>query len=256
MHAMRIPSTALSESQAMQLQVEKAVSSFKEVSLVFSKTGTAEMAADPMPPNVSDTFIILKPHDEWPDKNLPKAKLIEKIEAVVNDVPGNNYEFTQPIRMRFNELISGVRSDVAVKIYGDDFAQMEKTAASLQKSLQAVPGAADVKTEQTSGLPFLEVKLDRAAIARYSLNISDVLEVLTIAVGGREAGLVFQGNRRFDILVRLPDDRGHGHDIARTAGALPSFQSGRRSSEERGSVMRFACLARPSGWSSMSARLI
>jgi cobalt-zinc-cadmium resistance protein CzcA len=205
MHAMRIPSTSLSESQSMQLQVEKAVSSFKEVAFVFSKTGTAEMAADPMPANVSDTFIILKPHEEWPDKSLPKARLIEQIEKAVGEVPGNNYEFTQPIQMRFNELISGVRSDVAVKIYGDDFAVMEKTAASLLKVLQAVPGAADVKTEQTSGLPFLEVKLDRAAIARYGLNISNVLEVLTIAVGGREAGLVFQGDRRFDILVRLPD---------------------------------------------------
>lgn len=205
MQAMRIPSTSLSESQTMQLQVEKTISSFKEVAFVFSKTGTAEMAADPMPPNVSDTFIILKPHEDWPDKSLPKAKLIERIEKAVGDVPGNNYEFTQPIQMRFNELISGVRSDVAVKVYGDDFAVMEKTAAGILNALQGVQGAADVKTEQTSGLPFLEVKLDRAAIARYGLNISDVLEVLTIAVGGREAGLVFQGDRRFDILVRLPD---------------------------------------------------
>jgi cobalt-zinc-cadmium resistance protein CzcA len=205
MHAMRIPSTALTQSQAMQLQVEKTVSGFEEVAFVFSKTGTAEMAADPMPPNVSDTFIILKPHEDWPDRSLSKAKLIERIEKAVNEVPGNNFEFTQPIQMRFNELISGVRSDVAVKIYGDDFPAMEKTAASLQKALQGVPGAADVKTEQTSGLPFLEIKLDRAAIARYSLNISDVLEVLTVAVGGREAGLVFEGDRRFDIIVRLPD---------------------------------------------------
>lgn len=206
MHAMRIPSTALSESQAMQLQVEKTVSAFKEVALVFSKTGTAEMAADPMPPNVSDTFIILKPQNEWPDSSLAKAKLIERIEKAVGDVPGNNYEFTQPIQMRFNELISGVRSDVAVKLYGDDFSVMEKTAAGILKALQGVPGAADAKIEQTSGLPFLEIKLDRLAIARYGLNISDVLDVITIAVGGREAGLVFQGDRRFDILVRLPDE--------------------------------------------------
>ncbi len=206
MHAMRIPSTALSESQAMQLQVEKTVSAFKEVAFVFSKTGTAEMAADPMPPNVSDTFIILKPQNEWPDSSLAKAKLIERIEKAVGDVPGNNYEFTQPIQMRFNELISGVRSDVAVKLYGDDFSVMEKTAAGILKALQGVPGAADAKIEQTSGLPFLEIKLDRLAIARYGLNISDVLDVITIAVGGREAGLVFQGDRRFDILVRLPDE--------------------------------------------------
>lgn len=205
MHAMRIPSTSLSESEEMQFNVEKAVSSFKEVAFVFSKTGTAEMAADPMPPNVSDTFIILKPHDEWPDPSLSKPELIQRIEEAVKKVPGNNYEFTQPIQMRFNELISGVRSDVAVKLYGDDFAQMEKTGASIMQVLQSIKGAADVKVEQTSGLPFLEIKLDRAAIARYGLNVSDVLDVVTIAIGGREAGLVFQGDRRFDIMVRLPD---------------------------------------------------
>ena len=205
MHAMRIPSTALSASQAMQLQVERAVGVFKEVAFVFSKTGTAEMAADPMPPNVSDTFIILKPQKEWPDPALNKAQLIERIEKAVGEVPGNNYEFTQPIQMRFNELISGVRSDVAVKLYGDDFAAMEKTANEILRALQGVKGAADAKIEQTSGLPFLEVKLDRAAIARYGLSVSDVLEVIAIALGGREAGLVFQGDRRFDILVRLPE---------------------------------------------------
>lgn len=205
MHAMRIPSTSLSESQEMQFHVEKAISQFKEVAFVFSKTGTAEMAADPMPPNVSDTFIILKPHDEWPDPSLAKPELINRIEEAVKKVPGNNYEFTQPIQMRFNELISGVRSDVAVKLYGDDFAVMEKTGASIMQVLQGIKGAADAKVEQTSGLPFLEIKLDRPAIARYGLNVSDVLDVLTIAVGGREAGLVFQGDRRFDILVRLPD---------------------------------------------------
>lgn len=205
MHAMRIPSTSLSESQDMQFHVEKAISAFKEVEFVFSKTGTAEMAADPMPPNVSDTFIILKQHDEWPDPSLTKQDLINKIEAAVKKVPGNNYEFTQPIQMRFNELISGVRSDVAVKLYGDDFAVMEKTAAGILKVLQGVKGAADAKVEQMSGLPFLEIKLDRPAIARYGLNVSDVLDVISVAVGGREAGLVFQGDRRFDILVRLPD---------------------------------------------------
>jgi len=205
MHAMRIPSTALSESQDMQFAVERVVSGFKEVAFVFSKTGTAEMAADPMPPNVSDTFIILKPREEWPDPSLSKPALISRIEEAVEKVPGNNYEFTQPIQMRFNELISGVRSDVAVKLYGDDFAVMEKTGAEIMGVLQGISGAADTKVEQTSGLPFLEIKLDRPAIARYGLNVSDVLDVITIAVGGREAGLVFQGDRRFDILVRLPD---------------------------------------------------
>ncbi len=205
MHAMRIPSTSLTQSQELQFAVEKAVSSVPEVEFVFSKTGTAEMAADPMPPNVSDTFIILKDKDQWPDSVAEKSEIIAKINKAVSDVPGNNYEFTQPIQMRFNELISGVRSDVAVKIYGDDFTVMEKTASQLVQTLKTVDGSADVKMEQTSGLPMLEVKLDKNAIARYGLNVSDVLDVLSIAVGGREAGLVFQGDRRFDILVRLPD---------------------------------------------------
>lgn len=205
MHAMRIPSTSLTQSQELQFAVERAVSSVPEVEFVFSKTGTAEMASDPMPPNVSDTFIILKDKDQWPDSSTTKDEVLSKINKAVSDVPGNNYEFTQPIQMRFNELISGVRSDVAVKIYGDDFAVMEKTASQLVQTLKTIDGSADVKMEQTSGLPMLEVKLDKNAIARYGLNVSDVLDVLSIAVGGREAGLVFQGDRRFDILVRLPD---------------------------------------------------
>jgi len=206
MHAMRIPSTSLSQSQEMQFAVEKAISKFPEVAFVFSKTGTAEMAADPMPPNVSDTFIILKEKDEWPNPDLPKPELISKLEESVNKVPGNNYEFTQPIQMRFNELISGVRSDVAVKIYGDDFGTMEKSANEIATALRSIEGAADVKVEQTSGLPMLEIKLDKLSIARYGLNVSDVLEVISIAIGGREAGLVFQGDQRFDIIVRLPDE--------------------------------------------------
>ena len=206
MHAMRIPSTGITQSQHMQLQVEKAVSQLPEVAFIYSKTGTAEMAADPMPPNVSDTFIILKPTSEWPDSGLSKEDLLGRLEKAVNTVPGNNYEFTQPIQMRFNELISGVRSDIAVKVYGDDFSAMEKTANAIAQILKNTKGAADVKVEQTSGLPMLEVKLDKAAIARYGLNVSDVLDVLAIAVGGREAGLIFQGDRRFDIIVRLPDD--------------------------------------------------
>lgn len=205
LHAMRIPSTSLSQSQDMQFAVEKAVSSVPEVSFVYSKTGTAEMAADPMPPNVSDTFIILKPRDNWSDPSMDKAELIKRIEKAVAKVPGNNYEFTQPIQMRFNELISGVRSDVAIKVYGDDFAQMEKTANQIAQILRSVDGAADVKVEQTSGLPMMELKLDKAAIARYGLNVSDVLDVIATAIGGRETGMIFQGDRRFDILVRLPD---------------------------------------------------
>lgn len=205
MNAVRIPSTSLTQSQEMQFRIEKAIGQFKEVAFIYSKTGTAEMASDPMPANASDTFIIFKPRKEWPDPSLSKSEIVSRIEEAVQKVPGNNYEFTQPIQMRFNELIAGVRGDVAVKVYGDDFAAMGKTAAAVMQVLQSTNGAADVKMEQTEGLPFLEIKLDRAAIARYGLNVSDVLDVISIAIGGREAGLVFQGDRRFDILVRLPD---------------------------------------------------
>lgn len=205
MHAMRIPSTGISESTAMQLEVERVVSALPEVAFVFSKTGTAEMAADPMPPNVSDNFIILKPREEWPDTDMTKAEFVQKLEEAVSKVPGNNYEFTQPIQMRFNELISGVRSDVAVKVYGDDFEVMNQTANKIAGVLRGIDGAADVKVEQTTGLPMLDVDLNKNAIARYGLSVSDVLDLVSVAIGGREAGLIFEGDKRFPIIVRLPD---------------------------------------------------
>ena len=203
--SIRIPSTSLSQSQQLQFAVEREVSKIPEVAFVFSKTGTGEMAADMMPPNAADAYIILKDKKNWPNADASKSEIIEKVSHAVSVVPGNVYEFTQPIQMRFNELIAGIRSDVAVKVYGDEFPLMEKTAAQLAQALKGIAGAADVKIEQTSGLPMLEAKLDRAAIARYGLNVSDVLDVLSIAVGGREAGLVFEGDRRFAIVVRLPD---------------------------------------------------
>lgn len=206
MHAMRIPSTGISESTAMQLRVEKAISTLPEVAFVFSKTGTAEMAADPMPPNVSDTFVILRPRGEWPDRSMTKVAFIERLAKAVEQIPGNNYEYTQPIQMRFNELIAGVRSDVAVKVYGDDFETMTATAGQIASALRGVDGAADVKVEQTTGLPILDIDLKKDRIARYGLNAGDVLDLVSAAVGGREAGLVFQGDRRFPVVVRLPED--------------------------------------------------
>jgi cobalt-zinc-cadmium resistance protein CzcA len=228
-HAMRIPSTALTQSLQMQLQVEKTLSAFPEVAFVFSKTGTAEMAADPMPPNVSDTFIILKSRDQWPHPREPKSVLIQRMEEALEEVPGHNYEFTQPIQMRFNELISGVRSDVAVKVYGDNFDAMQTTAAAIAQVLQDIPGAADVKVEQTTGLPILSVLIDRAAIARYGLNVADVQDVVAIAVGGREAGLVFEGDRRFPLVVRLPETLRQNPDALATLRIpLPHQENGRQ----------------------------
>jgi cobalt-zinc-cadmium resistance protein CzcA len=218
MHAVRIPSTSLTQSTEMQTMVEKTIKKFPQVAYVYSKTGTAEMASDPMPPNVSDTFIILKPREEWPEPNLDKTNLIELIQTEVNKIPGNNYEFTQPIEMRFNELISGVRSDLAVKIYGDDFDVMQRAADHIANILRKIPGSADVKIAQTKGLPVLDVKIDREAASRLGINVSEGLDVLAIAAGGGKAGQIFEGDRRFDILVRLPETQ---REDIKALGNLP-----------------------------------
>jgi len=205
MHALRIPGTSLTQSVQMQEALEKAIKEFPEVKEVAAKIGTAEVATDPMPPNVADNFIMLKPRSEWPDPTRPKADLVAALEKRVAEIPGNNYEFTQPIQMRFNELISGVRSDLGIKIFGDDLDTLLSIAAKVQAVVQKVPGAADVRTEQVSGLPMLTVKPNRAALARYGISLAELQEVVEIAVGGKEAGLVFEGDRRFDIVLRLPE---------------------------------------------------
>ena len=203
--AVRIPGTSVEQAQAMQFQVEKAVAAVPEVRFVFSKTGTAELASDPMPPNVSDTFVIMKPRAEWPDPKLPKAELVEKIEAALAVLPGNAYEITQPIQMRFNELIAGVRSDVAVKVFGDDFATMNATADQIAGILRTVEGAADVKVEQTEGLPMLDIRPNRDAMARLGITARAMQDTLAAAVGGRDAGMIFEGDRRFAVTIRLGD---------------------------------------------------
>lgn len=213
LHAVRIPSTSLTQSTEMQLEVEKALKTFPQVAFVFSKTGTAEMASDPMPPNVSDTFVMLKPRSEWPDPSLSKNGLIEQLEEKLWTVPGNNYEFTQPIEMRFNELIAGVRSDVAVMVYGDDFEIMQRTAGDIAKTLNKIPGAADVKVAQTDGLPVLEIKINREAAKRLGLSAKDILDTVSVAVGGQKAGVIFEGDRRFDLMVRLPESVRQNPDL-------------------------------------------
>ena len=205
LHALRIPGTSLTQAVEMQAELEARIAAMPEVERVFSKLGTAEIATDPMPPSVADNFVMLRPRSEWPDPSETKADVVERMEEVVAGVPGNNYEFTQPIEMRFNELIAGVRSDVAVKVYGDDMDVLNETAEAVEAVLATVPGAADVKTEQTTGLPVLSVVPDRAAMARYGLDASTVQEVVAIAVGGVEAGTVFEGDRRAPVVVRLPE---------------------------------------------------
>lgn len=204
--AVRSPSTSLSQATKMQFEVEKTLNRFPEVAMVYSKTGTAEMASDPMPPDASDTFVMLKPRAKWPDPKKPKLELIEAMEEQLLKLPGNNYEFTQPIEMRFNELIAGIKSDVAVKVYGDDFDTLQETAQKISSVIRKVPGAADVSHDRAEGLPVLEVNIKREALARYGLQAKDVLDVMEVAVGGGKAGVIFEGDRRFDLVVRLPDE--------------------------------------------------
>ena len=205
MHAMRIPGTGIEQAVRMQVDVEERVLQIPEVERVFSKIGTAEVATDPMPPNVADTMLMMKPRDDWPDPRKPKEELIAEIEEAVSVLPGNNYEFTQPIEMRFNELISGVRADVAIKVFGDDLDTLVATAEQVEAVAREVEGAADVRTEQVTGLPLLTVVPDREALARFGLNPSVVQQTVATAVGGRVASQLFDGDRRFEIVVRLPE---------------------------------------------------
>ncbi|MFT4276844.1 MAG: CusA/CzcA family heavy metal efflux RND transporter [Rhodopseudomonas sp.] len=203
--AMRIPGTSLTQSLDMQIALEKRILAIPEVKDVFARTGTAEVATDPMPPSISDGYVMLKPRAQWPDPKKPKAEVVEQIERAAEQVAGSLYELSQPIQLRFNELISGVRSDVGVKIFGDDLDVLTQLAGQVQAVLQTIKGAADVKSEQVAGLPVLTVKLDRKALARFGISVAEVQNLVEIAVGGKSAGLVFEGDRRFDLVVRLPD---------------------------------------------------
>ncbi|MEO6519391.1 MAG: CusA/CzcA family heavy metal efflux RND transporter [Pseudoxanthomonas sp.] len=205
LHALRIPGTSLNQAVQMQATLEARIAQFPEVERVFGKLGTAEVATDPMPPSVADTFLMLKPRSEWPDPRKPREQLVAEIETAVRQLPGNNYEFTQPIQMRMNELISGVRADVAIKVYGDDLDTLVEVGKRIEAVAKSVAGAADVKMEQATGLPLLTVTPDRSALVRYGLNPGAVQETVAIAVGGQVAGQLFEGDRRFDIVVRLPE---------------------------------------------------
>lgn len=203
---LRVPGTSIDQSQAMQSRIEKEIAKLPEVQFAFSKTGTAELASDPMPPNISDSFVMMKPKREWPDRRLSKAELIEKIEGVLDRFPGQAYEISQPIQMRFNELIAGVRGDIAVKVFGDDFEAMHKTANKIATTLRNTEGAVDVQVEQTQGLPTLDITPDRDAMARLGITANTVQATLAAAIGGRDAGMIFEGDRQFAITIRLADD--------------------------------------------------
>ncbi|MBB6095492.1 cobalt-zinc-cadmium resistance protein CzcA [Povalibacter uvarum] len=222
LHALRIPGTSLTQAVEMQSVLEARLTKIPEVSHIFGKLGTAEVANDPMPPSVSDTFVIMKPRAEWPDPDKPKAQLVRELEAAAAEIPGSNYEFTQPIQMRFNELISGVRSDLAVKVYGDDLDRLMEIGQQIEAVVAGIEGAADAKTEQATGLPLLSIDPDRERLARYGLSVTDVQDVVRAALGGHRAGVLFEGDRRFGIIVRLEDSaRADPAVLARLPVRLP-----------------------------------
>ncbi len=206
LHALRIPGTSLTQAVHMQTALEARLKRFPEVERIVAKIGTAEVATDPMPPSVADTFVMLKPREQWPDPRKPRAQLVTEMHAAAQTIPGNNYEFTQPIQMRFNELLSGVRADVAVKIFGDDLEQLLAAGQAVEEVVGGIKGAQDVSIEQVTGLPVLQITPDRAALARLGLNVGDVQDVVAISIGGAEAGQIFEGDRRFNVIVRLPED--------------------------------------------------
>ncbi|TNC91814.1 MAG: CusA/CzcA family heavy metal efflux RND transporter, partial [Thalassolituus sp.] len=218
LHALRIPGTSLQQSLDMQVLLEERLLTFPEVKTVFSRLGTPEIATDPMPPNVADTFVILKPKAEWPDPERHKADLVEQIEASVRELPGNNYEFTQPIQMRFNELISGVRADLGVKVFGDDLNQLLTAANEVAALLNSVDGSADVRVEQVTGLPVLTLHPKRQKLAAYGLTVDDIQSLLSTAVGGQQAGLIYRGDQRIPLVVRFPEPLRQNADLIK---ALP-----------------------------------
>ncbi|MGH1407395.1 MAG: efflux RND transporter permease subunit [Rhodomicrobiaceae bacterium] len=204
--SLRGPGTSLSQSVVMQDMLEKRLIKIPEVKEVFARIGTAEVATDPMPPSISDGYIMLKPKDQWPDQTKTKEDLVKEIQLASNEIPGSNYEISQPIQLRFNELIAGVRADIAVKIFGDDLEQLLATGNQVAEQLRRVPGAADVNVERVSGLPFLTIKPDREKLARFGLSVKDVQENIQIAIGGKSAGALFEKDKRFDIVVRLAEN--------------------------------------------------
>ncbi|WP_444930935.1 efflux RND transporter permease subunit [Microbulbifer sp. SSSA002] len=206
LHALRIPGTGLEQSVEMQRLLEQRIKEFPQVDKVFAKIGTPEVATDPMPPNVADNFVILKPRDQWPDPKLPQEQLVAEIEQAIRQLPGNNYEFTQPIQMRFNELISGVRADLGIKVFGDDLEQLVASANEILGVLNGIEGAADTRVEQVEGLPVLSVVPKRIALARYGIDLKTLQDLLSTAIGGEEAGLIYEGDRRFQLVVRLPEE--------------------------------------------------
>lgn len=222
MHAMRITGTGLQQSVEMQILLESLITQMDEVDSVFSKIGTPEVATDPMPPNVADTFIIMKPQSQWPNSAKTKAEFVDELRELVNDIPGNNYEFTQPIEMRFNELIAGVRTDVALRIYGDNLTELKAAGEKASKLLAQISGAKDARMEQMSGLPTLSIEPNRDHLALLGLNIVDVQQAVQTAISGVQTGLIYEGDRRFKLMVRLSTSEATIDALGNLPIALPA----------------------------------
>jgi cobalt-zinc-cadmium resistance protein CzcA len=205
MHALRIPGTSLSQAIQLQKSLEAKIKDLPEVELVFAKIGTAEVATDAVPPSVADNFIILKPRDAWPDPNKPKVELINELAALVEPMPGNRYEFLQPIQMRFNELLAGVRAELAIKVFGDDFDQLIALGNDIEKAIANVDGIADIAVEQTTGLPIMTIHPKRELLPQFGISIKEIQDQVALALGGHVAGQFYEGDRRTDIVVRLPE---------------------------------------------------
>ncbi|CAI3805082.1 efflux RND transporter permease subunit [Rheinheimera sp. MM224] len=222
MHALRIPGTSLSQSVQMQMQLEADIATLPEVARVFSKIGTPEVATDPMPPNVADTFIIMKNQQDWPNPAKSKALFEDELRALVEQIPGNKYEFTQPIEMRFNELIAGVRTDVAVRVYGDDLDVLAEVGEQVAAVLAAVPGAEDARMEQSAGLPLLSIEPQRDHLALVGMDVAQMQQLIQTAIGGRQVGLMYEGDKRFKLVLRLPEElRQDPAALARIPVTLP-----------------------------------
>lgn len=203
---MRSPSTGLQQSLKMQKNTEKLLlKQFPEIKAIFARTGTAEVATDVMPPNISDGFILLKPKQEWPDQKETVDQLRVRMQTFLEGLPGNNSEFSQPIELRFNELISGVRSDLGVKIFGDDMDILGREAQRIAKEIQNVSGATAVNIEQTNGLPLLNVEVNQQLASQYGLSVRSIQDLVAASVGGQSVGQILQGDRRFDFVIRLDD---------------------------------------------------
>ena len=218
MHALRIPGTSLSQAVALQETLEATIQTMPEVERVFAKIGTADVATDAVPPSVADNFIILKPRDQWPDPSKTKNQVVEELAALVEPVPGNRYEFLQPIQMRFNELLSGVRAELAIKIFGDDLSQLEALGGKIEGAIGSVDGIVDIQMEQTTGLSMLTLKPKLLALGQYGVELNTLQDQVATAMGGQGAGFFYEGDRRAEIVVRLPEDRRSDID---QLGSLP-----------------------------------